>query len=486
MGTLKVNGDILVTSPQTIYANNIIPNNTNAYIIGTSEKEYASTYSRQVFTRHIEPATNVNNDVYICYNNRGGCIRAYAALSMEGICNIVNLPIGGGIYWNPYVESAEDGTDAASITLHANGVGGGTELRITMANDGNDVINLNPASWVYLQGKAAFRVDDSWLRINETSSFGSGIYTGTSCMRTDNQFQVGDSGTAFLARIDGYGRFKYKLDIGAELSLWADNEGGNIWLHSGNGHVNTWEIDSYNGNLRMFTYRERDGAYVGNQINQENGWWDAANYAYNADHLQGLTSGSFARTFFMNHNTFNDLSNNGCGNMTYCSAADDGTLIIGREWGWNNEGNNFGMQLEVSGWDGTLRTRCFRGWSTGWGNWLNYIHDGNIGSQSVNYANESGSSYKLISTGDIVTNTLQYLCTSSAFDYGNWQYDIIMSHGGSDYRTILQFPYWGTPRYRKMESSVWGNYQNFHTTENVIVQSNTPGAGFQGQIWLQI
>ena len=42
--------------------------------------------------------------------------------------NIKNLSIGGGIYWNPCVESASNSTDAASITLVRSGVAGGTTL----------------------------------------------------------------------------------------------------------------------------------------------------------------------------------------------------------------------------------------------------------------------------------------------------------------------------------------------------------------------
>jgi hypothetical protein len=42
--------------------------------------------------------------------------------------NIKRLSIGGGIYWNPNVESASDSSDAASITLVKSGVAGGTTL----------------------------------------------------------------------------------------------------------------------------------------------------------------------------------------------------------------------------------------------------------------------------------------------------------------------------------------------------------------------
>ena len=57
--------------------------------------------------------------------------------------NITNLPINGGIYWNSYVESSTDGSDAASITVIKDGNGnGGTVLQIKQANDNNDIVNV--------------------------------------------------------------------------------------------------------------------------------------------------------------------------------------------------------------------------------------------------------------------------------------------------------------------------------------------------------
>ena len=57
--------------------------------------------------------------------------------------NITNLPINGGIYWNPYVESSSDSSDAASITVIKDGNGsGGTVLQIKQANDNNDIVNV--------------------------------------------------------------------------------------------------------------------------------------------------------------------------------------------------------------------------------------------------------------------------------------------------------------------------------------------------------
>lgn len=56
--------------------------------------------------------------------------------------NIKNLSIGGGIYWSPYVESATDGSDAASITVVKAGVAGGTTLVLSQQNDSNDTIQF--------------------------------------------------------------------------------------------------------------------------------------------------------------------------------------------------------------------------------------------------------------------------------------------------------------------------------------------------------
>ena len=65
--------------------------------------------------------------------------------------SIRDLAIGGGIYWNPYVESAGDSSDAASITVVRTGVAGGTTLVFSQMNDANDTIQFktNDAARLY-------------------------------------------------------------------------------------------------------------------------------------------------------------------------------------------------------------------------------------------------------------------------------------------------------------------------------------------------
>lgn len=152
-------------------------------------------------------------------------------LTMTG--SIKDLPTGGGIYWNPYVESASDASDAASITQIKSGVAGGTELRIQQQNDSNDVINLVAPSYIYLNGKRAFSINDSWLRINENLGFSSGIYTGSSLIRSDNQIQVGNSGNKFYANSSGDGYFSHTLGIAGQ------NTNYNLYVN-GSSYLGGW------------------------------------------------------------------------------------------------------------------------------------------------------------------------------------------------------------------------------------------------------
>lgn len=105
---------------------------------------------------------------------------------MSGIGSITNLPINGGILWNPYVESDLDNSDLSGILLYSAGANNGTELRLFVENDYTDIINLVAPQWIFLNSKSAFRIDDSWLRINEAGGFSSGVYFGPSVVRTDN------------------------------------------------------------------------------------------------------------------------------------------------------------------------------------------------------------------------------------------------------------------------------------------------------------
>lgn len=152
------------------------------------------------------------------------------SIDLNKTASIKNLAVGGGIYWNPYVESAEDGSDVASITVIAGGVADGTELRIQQHDNANDVINLVVNNSIFLNSKRTFRVNDNWLRINEESSFSYGIYTGTSLIRSDNQLQVGANGNKFYVNSAGDGYFSNTLGIAGTNTSYRLYVNGKTWL----------------------------------------------------------------------------------------------------------------------------------------------------------------------------------------------------------------------------------------------------------------
>lgn len=83
--------------------------------------------------------------------------------------NIKNLSIGGGIYWNPNVESASDGSDAASITLVRQGVAGGTTLVLSQMNDTNDTIQFktNTAARLYHNSYPILTTQNTYVSNNK-------------------------------------------------------------------------------------------------------------------------------------------------------------------------------------------------------------------------------------------------------------------------------------------------------------------------------
>lgn len=100
--------------------------------------------------------------------------------------NIKNLSIGGGIYWNPYVESASDGSDAASITLVRSGVAGGTTLVLSQMNDTNDTIQFktNTAARLYHNSYPILTTQNTYVSNNK------GYINGTEITQVNNSDKV--------------------------------------------------------------------------------------------------------------------------------------------------------------------------------------------------------------------------------------------------------------------------------------------------------
>ena len=143
--------------------------------------------------------------------------------------NIKNLSIGGGIYWNPYVESASDGSDAASITLVRQGVAGGTTLVLSQMKDTNDTIQFqtNPAARLYHNNYPILTTQNTYVSNNK------GYINGTEITQVNNSDMV-----------DGYhatdGRtFNGDINWGSWHDTWSDGIHIHPWYGFDHRYPNT-------------------------------------------------------------------------------------------------------------------------------------------------------------------------------------------------------------------------------------------------------
>lgn len=129
--------------------------------------------------------------------------------------NIKNLSIGGGIYWNSNVESATDGSDAASITLVRSGVTGITTLLLSQID--NIRFKTNTAAGLYHNSYPILTTQNTYVSNNK------GYINGTEITQVNNAnkwitartFTVGNTSKS----VDGSSNVSWSLsEIGAASS----------------------------------------------------------------------------------------------------------------------------------------------------------------------------------------------------------------------------------------------------------------------------
>lgn len=106
--------------------------------------------------------------------------------------NIKHLSIGGGIYWNSYVESATDGTDAASITLVKSGVAGGTTLVLSQMDNANDTIQFktNGSARLYHNSYPILTTQNTYVSNNKGYINGTEITQVNNADKVDNRHAI--------------------------------------------------------------------------------------------------------------------------------------------------------------------------------------------------------------------------------------------------------------------------------------------------------
>lgn len=214
--------------------------------------------------------------------------------------NIKNLSIGGGIYWNPCVESASDSSDAASITLVRSGVAGGTTLVLSQMNDTNDTIQFktNTAARLYHNSYPILTTQNTYVNNNK------GYINGTAITQVNNSDTV-----------DGYhatdGRtFNGNINWGGWNDTWSDGTHTHPWYgfdhrYPNTGAYSTTITDYYGMTIKTAkTLRLDCKDLLINGTNISNLTVNYANSAGNADTVDGEHASNFSYT----HQTSFDFS----------------------------------------------------------------------------------------------------------------------------------------------------------------------------------
>lgn len=127
--------------------------------------------------------------------------------------NIKNLSIGGGIYWNPNVESASDNTDAASITLVRSGVAGGTTLVLSQMNDTNDTIQFktNTAARLYHNSYPILTTQNTYVSNNKGYINGTEITQVNNSDTLDNWHKDNIQWTGYITSSNSLSSYWFKM-----------------------------------------------------------------------------------------------------------------------------------------------------------------------------------------------------------------------------------------------------------------------------------
>lgn len=153
--------------------------------------------------------------------------------------NIKRLSIGGGIFWNPYVESATDSTDAASITLVKSGVAGGTTLVLSQMNDSSDTIQFktNTVARLYHNSYPILTTQNTYVNNNK------GYINGTEITQVNN-----------ADTLDGAHLIRYGNGTGIKQVYYFHPQGANT-SYIKLGTLNTVAVTGAGSSKVMFTVK---------------------------------------------------------------------------------------------------------------------------------------------------------------------------------------------------------------------------------------
>ena len=232
--------------------------------------------------------------------------------------------------WGLYVNAS--GLDYGMYTRVSNsagyafGINNGTTWTTRITGDGR----------VHLNNKDTIASYDSWLRLNQSGEYGSGVYT-PGLMRADGGFQVSGS-TVWHAGNDGSGSgldadlldgqdsstFLRILSGGSEANLdsYTDNGVRSVSFTGHSQHLLSWNVGGSTGTVQqLFHYGvPNNGWKIRNKT--DNSSWSDWGYVVMASSNQGLISGTIATQSWVNSQGYLTSSSlSGYATQTYVNTA---------------------------------------------------------------------------------------------------------------------------------------------------------------------
>lgn len=137
-------------------------------------------------------------------------------------------------------------TTFADLSVTGNAAVGGT-LNVGNGNNANTIIKLNGKQAIAGVNGTTY----TWLRINDTNAFTSGVYFGSSIVRTDGSFQIGNAG-ANINMTTSAATFKVPININGTTYKWTTD--GNINVNGITGSTGTINNLFVPGKLRALEY----------------------------------------------------------------------------------------------------------------------------------------------------------------------------------------------------------------------------------------
>lgn len=289
--------------------------------------------------------------------------------------NIKNLSIGGGIYWNPGVESATDGSDAASITLVRSGVAGGTTLVLSQMNDTNDTIQFktNTAARLYHNSYPILTTQNTYVSNNK------GYINGTEITQVNNSDMVdGYHENSFL-------RYRGATNTDQEATLWSQ-----IGIKEYYGALPDGLTDTYNWggvislpgtHSRFEIYASHQSSSSGNGLYYRSGWDSDKKTWLKLIDSSTIGSQTVANAYHLRINSANSWSTwywaGQSGQPSWLWGSNDGTNMY--VWNPSNFNVNTAQYLRSLG-----NQNCQTGRTQAYGDVYSYnTHNGNTGSPTT-------------------------------------------------------------------------------------------------------